>query len=354
MGSGIARQDAKDASVNDPRASILELCAVSQGSSAHATYQHSLALAQAAERWGYRRFWLAEHHGMPGIASAAPTVLMAHIAAGTHSIRVGSGGIMLPNHPPLVVAEQLATLASLYPGRIDAGIGRAPGSDVLTTVALQRDPQTGADDFPEQLSEVMAYLQPRSPGSRLPSVPGAGADLPLWLLGSSPFSAHLAAARGLPYAFASHFAPAGVHECLAVYRREFRPSRACPAPHVMIGVTTLCAPTDEEAHFLFSSHQRAMLNLVRGRAGLLLGPPESSMLAQATPEERAAVARLLSFAVVGSPATVAAGLRDRLATTGADELILAGHCFDPRLRLRSFALIAQALWGAPVSATDAA
>lgn len=319
--------------------SILDLCPISEGATAADALRHSLDLAQHAEQWGYRRFWLAEHHGMPGIASAATAVVIGHIAGGTRSIRVGSGGVMLPNHAPLVIAEQFGTLEALYPGRIDLGLGRAPGADVLTTHALRRDPQS-ADSFPDDVAELQAYFAIPKSGQKLVAVPGAGARVPLWLLGSSLFSARLAARMGLPFAFAAHFAPADLLDALAVYRAGFTPSRQLDRPYAMVGVNVLVADSDGEARRLFSSQQQAFANLLRGAPGRV-PPPVDDIDAVWTPAERRGAERMLAYAVVGSPATVTDGLRQRLATTGADELILTGHVFDHTARIRSYELAAE-------------
>ncbi len=311
--------------------SILDLCPISDGATAADALRNSLDLAQRAEAWGYRRFWLAEHHGMPGIAS--------HVAGGTRSIRVGSGGVMLPNHAPLVIAEQFGTLDALHPGRIDLGLGRAPGADTLTTHALRRDHQA-ADSFPDDVAELQAYFAPPAPGQKLVAVPGAGARVPLWLLGSSLFSARLAARMGLPFAFAAHFAPADLLDALAAYRDGFMPSRQLDRPHAMVGVNVLVADSDAEARRLFSSQQQAFANLLRGAPGRV-PPPVDDIDAVWTPAERRGAERMLAYAVVGSPATVADGLRQRLAVTGADELMLTGHVFDHAARIRSYELAAE-------------
>ena len=323
--------------------SILDLCPVVQGSTPEVSLRNSRDLAQQAERWGFNRYWLAEHHNMPGIASAATAVVIGFIAGATSTIRVGSGGVMLPNHAPLVIAEQFGTLASLYPGRIDPGLGRAPGADGLTTVALRRDPHSGADDFPNDVEELRGYFQAVRPGQKVRAVPGAGLQVPIWILGSSLFSAHLAARLGLPYAFASHFAPTDLMAALAIYRTEFKPSRELAAPYVMVAVNVLAAESDAAARHHFTSQQQAFTNLLRGRAGQLLAPPIASMDGYWTPEEQRRTEMLLSFAVVGSPATVQQGLNERIAATGADEVITTGHVFDHQVRLRSYEIISQVM-----------
>ena len=318
--------------------SILDLAPIAQGASAADALRNSLDLARHAERWGYQRFWLAEHHNMPGIASAATAVVIGHVAAGTSTIRVGAGGIMLPNHAPLVIAEQFGTLAALYPGRIDLGLGRAPGADQLTAHALRRDAASAGDDFPDQLTELRGYFLPARPGQRVRAVPGAGADVPIWLLGSSLFSARLAARLGLPFAFAAHFAPTDLLDALAAYRDGFRPSAQLQKPHAMVGVNVLAARTDAEARRLFTSQQQAFANLIRGTPGQV-PPPIDDIDAYWSPAEKARAQQMLSFAVVGSPETVARGLQERIALTGADELILTGHVFDHAARLRSYEIV---------------
>jgi luciferase family oxidoreductase group 1 len=322
--------------------SILDLSPIVRGATAADALRNTLDLARHAERWGYRRFWLAEHHGMPGIASAATAVVIAHVAAGTSTIRVGSGGIMLPNHAPLVIAEQFGTLASLHPGRIDLGLGRAPGSDQLTAQALRRDPHAAGDDFPALLSELQGYFAPPGPGKGIRAVPGSGLRVPIWLLGSSLFSARLAAERGLPFAFAAHFAPADLLPALALYRERFTPSQQLERPRVMIGVNVLAAETDAAARRLFTSHQQAFANLFRG-APTQLPPPIDDIDAYWSPAERAGASRMLDFAVIGAPATVARGLRERIALTRADELILTGMVYDHGDRLRSYELVSDLL-----------
>jgi luciferase family oxidoreductase group 1 len=319
--------------------SILDLSPVPQGATVADALANTLDLAQHAERWGYHRYWLAEHHNMPGIASAATAVVIGHVADGTATIRVGAGGIMLLNHAPLVIAEQFGTLASLHPGRIDLGLGRAPGTDPLTLQALRRAAADG-DDFPDQLRELRGYFAPPQPGQRVRAVPGAGLDVPIWLLGSSLFSARLAADLGLPFAFAAHFAPGDLLEALAAYRDGFRPSAHLSRPYAMVGVNVLAAGTDAAARRLFTSQQQAFANLLRGVPSQV-PPPIDDIDAYWTPAERAAAGRMLAFAVVGSPATVERGLRERIALTAADELILTGHVYDHADRLRSYELVNQ-------------
>lgn len=319
--------------------SVLDLAPVVQGSDAAQAFQRSLDLARHAERWGYRRFWLAEHHGMPGVASAATAVVIGHVAAGTSTIRVGAGGIMLPNHSPLVIAEQFGTLASLFPGRIDLGLGRAPGSDQGTARALRR-PSTAGDDFPQDVVELMSYFDPVHPGQRVQAVPGAGLDVPVWILGSSLFGAQLAAMLGLPFAFASHFAPAMLDQALAIYRERFEPSERLAAPYAMVALNAFAADTDDEAHRLFTSLQQAFVNLRRGTPGLL-PPPDESFPSTLAPFERAMIDEMLSCTVVGSPPSVRRGMDAFLERTGADELIVASQVFDHAARLRSFEIVAE-------------
>ena len=325
--------------------SVLDLAPIIEGSDAADAFRRSLDLAQHAERWGYRRYWLAEHHGMPGIASAATAVVIGHVAAGTSTIRVGAGGIMLPNHAPLVIAEQFGTLASLFPGRIDLGLGRAPGSDQLTTRALRRNP-LAADTFPDDVVELMGYFRPAHPRQLVRAVPGAGLDVPIWILGSSLFGAQLAAELGLPYAFASHFAPAALTEALEVYRARFRPSAQLERPYVMLGVNVFAAETDDEGRRLFTSLQQAFVNLRRGHPGPL-PPPQDGFVERLAPGDRRLLDDMLSYSVVGSPATVRHGLEAIVARTGADELMLASQIYDHAARVRSYELAAA---GVPIAA----
>ena len=299
----------------------------------------TLELARHAERLGFRRFWLAEHHNMPGIASAATAVVIGHVAAGTKSIRVGSGGVMLPNHAPLIIAEQFGTLEALFPGRIDLGLGRAPGTDQLTARALRRRLGASADSFPQDVVELQAYFQPAAAKQPVQAVPGTGLRVPIWLLGSSLFSAELAAVLGLPFAFASHFAPDYLGEALDLYRREFRPSAACEQPYAMAAIGVYAADTDDVAARLFTSQQLAFLNLRRGRPGTL-PPPVDDMADRWSPPEAAMVNQAFREAVVGSPATVRRGLTAFLERTGVDELMITAAIHDHAARLRSFELVA--------------
>ena len=321
--------------------SVLDLSPISLGSDAAQSFRNTLDLARNAERLGYRRFWLAEHHGMPGIASAATAVLIGHVAGGTASIRVGAGGIMLPNHSPLVIAEQFGTLESLYPGRIDLGLGRAPGSDQRTAQALRRNLASDADEFPRDVLELADYFSthPRQP---VRAVPGTGLNVPLWILGSSLFGAQVAAALGLPFAFASHFAPAQMMSAIALYRAEFRPSRQLQQPYVMLGFNVFAADTLHEAKFRATSMQQAFVNLRSGRPSPL-PPPAEGYLERLGPQERGILDQVLSCASIGTPDIVAADLRDFIARTGADELMITSQIFDHPARLRSFEIAAQAL-----------
>jgi luciferase family oxidoreductase group 1 len=320
--------------------SVLDLAPIPEGGDAPEALRRSLDLAQHAERWGYNRFWLAEHHSMPGIASAATSVVIAHIAGGTSRIRVGAGGIMLPNHSPLVIAEQFGTLESLFPGRIDLGLGRAPGSDQMTVRALRRHP-AAADNFPHDVAELMYYFRPAEPGQPVQAVPGAGLKVPIWILGSSLYGAQLAAAMGLPFAFASHFAPAQLMHAIELYRAGFRPSEQLDRPYVLLGVNVFAADTDEEARFLFSSLQQAFVNLRLGRPGRL-PPPVQRYDERLGPIERSILDQALARAMVGSVGTVRQGLEAFVAETGADELMVTSQIFDHAARLRSFELTARA------------
>jgi luciferase family oxidoreductase group 1 len=323
-----------------PPLSILDLAPIVAGATARDALRNSLDLARHAERWGYRRFWLAEHHNAVGIASAATAVVIAHVAAGTETIRVGAGGIMLPNHSPLVIAEQFGTLEALHPGRIDLGLGRAPGTDQLTVLALRRDP-AGADTFPQDVLELQRYLADPDPGQAVRATPGAGTRVPLWILGSSLFGAQLAAALGLPYAFASHFAPEALLPALEVYRARFEPSEQLQEPHAMVGANVIVAEDDATARRLFTSAQQAFTNILRGRRGQL-PPPIDDIEAYWTPPERERASAMLRRSFVGSPETVRAGLDAFVAETQADELIVAAAIHDHGARLRSYELLAEA------------
>jgi len=318
--------------------SILELAVVPEGQTASDAFAHALDLARHAEGWGYKRVWLAEHHNMVSVASSATAVLIGYIAAGTSSIRVGSGGIMLPNHAPLVVAEQFGTLASLYPGRIDLGLGRAPGTDQLTAMALRRERQGLERDFLQLIQELTTYLSAENNTGRVRAIPGEGLDIPLWILGSSTESAYLAAYLGLPYAFASHFAPAYLHEALRIYRENFRPSGHLKKPYVMACVNVVAADTDREAQRLATSFYQFFLGIVRN-VRKPLPPPVDSMEGIWTAQEEAAAAQMLQCSFVGSVSTVADELHQFLGRTGADEIIVAAHIYEHRSRLRSYELL---------------
>jgi len=319
--------------------SVLDLAPVVKGSTPAEAFRNTLDLALHAEALGFHRYWLAEHHNMPGIASSATAVVIGHVAGGTSRIRVGSGGIMLPNHPPLVIAEQFGTLESLYPGRIDLGLGRAPGTDAVTTRALRRDPFAGAEQFPDDVAELIGYFATPAPGQRVRAVPGAGLRVPIWLLGSSLYSAELAARMGLPFAFAAHFAPDYLLAALDSYRRYFQPSDRLDAPCAMAAIAVVAAPTDEEAARLFTSAQQQFINLRRGTPGRLQDPAEIDPAAW-TPEDRATVAHVLHYAVVGGPATVRSGIEQFVRLTGVNELMITAHVFDHDARKRSFAIVA--------------
>ncbi len=326
--------------LSDIAFSMLDLVPVREGRSVADALAVSLQTAQHAERLGFTRYWLAEHHNMASIASSATAVLIGHVAGGTQRIRVGSGGVMLPNHPPLVVAEAFGTLAELYPGRIDLGLGRAPGTDPMTMRALRRDRVETVDDFPREVSELQHLLGDVQPGQKLIANPGAGTHVPIWLLGSSLFSAQLAAERGLPYAFASHFAPAMLLQAIDMYRRHFKPSPTLAKPYVMIGVPLIAAPTDDEAQYLASSIFQRVLGILRGTRGLLM-PPQHDFLQQLSAQEKAAIADFLACAVIGSPTTVRQGLQALADQTGCDEMMFPCDVYDPALRLRSLDIAAQ-------------
>lgn len=329
-------------SLNKIALSMLDLVAVRENGTVGDALHIALRTAQHAERLGFKRYWLAEHHNLAGVASSATAVLVGYIAGGTQRIRVGSGGVMLPNHAPLVVAEAFGTLTELYPDRIDLGLGRAPGTDPLTMRALRRDRVEREEDFPRDVAELQHLLGPAEPGQRLVAVPGAGAQTPIWLLGSSLFSARLAAQRGLPYAFASHFAPRLLHQALALYREEFQPSPALDKPYVIIGVPLIAAPTDDEAQFLASSTYQRVLGILTGQRGRLQ-PPVAHYLEQLHPQERAAIQDFLAAAVVGGPDTVRKGFAALAESTQADEFMLVCDVFDAELRLRSLDIAAQAM-----------
>jgi luciferase family oxidoreductase group 1 len=319
--------------------SILDLVTYPEGGSIPEAFRNSRRLAQAAEAWGYRRYWVAEHHNLDGIASSATVVLMGYLAEATNTIRIGSGGIMLPNHAPFIVAEQIGTLESIYEKRIDLGLGRAPGTDPLTMRALRRH-STGAD-FDANVEELLSYFAPEAPGQKVKAIPGAGLDVPIWILGSSTYSAHLAAAIGRPYAFASHFAPGDLMEALEIYRQEFKPSSALAEPYVMVGVPAMAAETDDRAEFLATSMYQRSLGIVRGQRAALL-PPVESMDGLWSRAEQLALAERMALMVVGGPERVRDGMQRIIDATQADELILVSDAYAAADRLRSFDLIAEA------------
>jgi luciferase family oxidoreductase group 1 len=314
--------------------SILDLAPVTEGSDPGQSFRNTLDLAQLGERLGYQRYWLAEHHNMPGIASAATSVLIGYVAGGTSTIRVGAGGIMLPNHAPLQVAEQFGTLASLYPGRIDLGLGRAPGTDQPTAKALRKYYE-GAETFPDDVLELLHYFEPVKPGQAVRAVPGAGIDVPVWLLGSSLFSARLSAALGLPFAFASHFAPDAMDTALEIYRREFRPSARLAKPYAMLALNVVAAGSDAEARRLFTTQQQAFVNLRRGRPGLV-PPPIDDIESFWAPHERLGVQNALACAVIGDESSVVQGIADFIERHRPDELLLTANIFEHAARRRSF------------------
>lgn len=316
--------------------SVLDLSPVPEGSNAGQALRNSADLARHAEALGYQRYWMAEHHNMQGIASAATAVALAHVAAGTNTLRIGAGGIMLPNHAPLIIAEQFGTLAALHPGRIDLGLGRAPGSDQIAARAMRRNLDSDSNQFPRDVVELLSYFRPAEPGQTLQAVPGAGEAVEVWILGSSTFGAQLAAMLGLPYAFASHFAPEQMRDAIAIYRETFRPSDRLSAPYVMLGVNVFAADTDAEARRLFTSLQQAFMNLRRGRPGKLPAPVNHLEL------DRYAQAMLndaLACSIVGGPETVRAGLQSFMASTGADALMVTAQIFDHAARKRSFEIL---------------
>lgn len=319
--------------------SVLDLAPIVEGGSVRQALDSSRDLAQHAERLGFHRYWLAEHHNMPGIASAATSLVIAHVAAGTRTIRVGSGGVMLPNHAPLVIAEQFGTLDALYPGRIDLGLGRAPGTDQLTARALRRGAVNSADTFPDDVRELQSYLRPHKPGSSIHAVPGAGSSVPLWLLGSSLFSAQLAAELGLPFAFASHFAPDYLEEALTVYRDQFRPSSQLQKPYAMAAIGIFAADTDDEAAHLFTSLQQSFINLRRGTPGLL-PKPVKNMDGRWSPVERTGVGHAFKEAIVGTPKRIREGIESFLRRTQVDELMVTAAIHEHQARIHSYELVA--------------
>ncbi|MEG1040521.1 MAG: LLM class flavin-dependent oxidoreductase [Pseudomonas sp.] len=326
----------------DTKFSTLDLVPVRADGSPAQSLRNSLDLAQHVEKFGYNRFWVAEHHNMDGIASSATAVLLSYLAGGTSTIRVGAGGVMLPNHAPLVIAEQFGTLESLYPGRIDLGLGRAPGSDQMTARALRRERSGSADDFPDDVEELVRYLGPRTADQKVIAVPGYGTEVPIWLLGSSLFSAQLAGMRGLPYAFASHFAPRYMHEAIRIYRDHFQPSAVLDKPYVMLGVPLVAADSDERANYLATSVYQRILALMRGQS-LVQRPPVESMDGLWLPHEREAVGSFLGLAMVGGPEKIRAKLEVLLEQTQADELIFTCDLYEHADRIRSYELLAQVM-----------
>ncbi len=321
--------------------SVLDTTPIVRGSDAGQALRNSLDLARQAERLGYRRFWVTEHHNMVGIASSAPAIVINHVAAGTSTIRVGAAGVMLPNHAPFNVAEQFGTLEALHPGRIDLGLGRAPGSDQLASRALRRNLPGGADSFPQDVLELLAYLQPSQAGQQLRAVPGAGSNVPVWILGSSLFGAQLAAALGLPFAFASHFAPDMMMQAIQVYRSRFKPSEQLKAPYVALSFNVIAADTEEEARLLFTSLQQAVISLRKGNP-IQLPPPAPGFERQIDAMEQGLIRQVLACSVVGDPGMVEQGLESFVARTGADEIMVATAIFDHAARVRSYELAAQA------------
>ncbi|MDF0728099.1 LLM class flavin-dependent oxidoreductase [Cytobacillus sp. S13-E01] len=324
--------------LSDIPLSVLDLAPIVVGGTPAESFRNTLDLAQHAEKWGFNRYWLAEHHNMTGIASSATSVVIGYVAAGTSKIRVGSGGVMLPNHAPLVIAEQFGTLESMYPGRIDLGLGRAPGTDQVTARALRRELKSTGDDFPEQLHELRAFLNPASSGNSVRAIPGEGLNIPIWLLGSSGFSAQLAGQLGLPFAFASHFSPNYTIPALDLYRRSFKPSEVLDKPYAMVGANVIAADTDELAQYLSTSMQQQFLNLVRNRPGKL-SPPVENMDELWSDYEKASIEQTLGASFVGSPDTVKAKLEAFLNETQADEIMVNAQIYDHAKRLRSFEIL---------------
>lgn len=332
--------------LNEIKLSVLDLSPIIEGGTASDSYRNTLDLARNAEKLGYHRYWLAEHHNMPGIASSATSIVIGHVAAGTSTIRVGSGGIMLPNHSPLVIAEQFGTLESLFPGRIDLGLGRAPGTDQLTAHALRRERRSDGQDFPEQLKELRSYFEPPAADDRkqVKAIPGEGLNIPVWLLGSSGFSAQLAGQLGLPFAFASHFSPDNTLPALSLYRKNFRPSEVLTEPYVMVGVNVIAADTDEEARVLATSMQQQFLNLVRNKP-VPLQPPVDNMEELWSDYEKAILQNQLSSTIVGEPETVKEKLQAFLDEIQADEIMINAQIYDHKARVRSYELISKLVKG---------
>lgn len=324
--------------------SVLDLAPIVEGKDAGSALGNALDLARHAERLGYKRFWMAEHHSMPGIASAATAVALAHVGAGTSTIRIGAGGIMLPNHSPLVIAEQFGTLESLHPGRVDLGIGRAPGTDQAAAAALRRNMDSSVDRFPEDVVELISYFGPNEPGRRIRAIPGEGLEVPVWILGSSLYGAQLAAMLGLPFAFASHFAPSMMMDALKLYRERFQPSAQLDRPYAMLGFNAFAADTDEEAQLLVTSLQQAFVSLHTGNPGKLQ-PPVSGYADMLPMSARALLRQVLSCSAIGSPSKVKAGIEAFVERTGADELMITSQIYDHAARLRSFEIVADCFKG---------
>ena len=322
--------------------SVLDLAPIAEGADAGIALHQARDLAQHAERLGYRRFWMAEHHSMPGVASAATAVALCFVAGGTSTIRIGAGGIMLPNHSPLQVAEQFGTLEALFPGRVDLGLGRAPGTDQAAAYAMRRNMSADAGQFPNDVVELLNYFQPAAPGQRVRAIPGEGLDVPVWILGSSNFGAHLAAQLGLPYAFASHFAPQQMMEALEIYRRTFRPSAGLDRPYVMLGFNVFAADSDDEGALLATSLQQAFIALRTGNPGKIK-PPLANFAATLPRDQRAMLDGLLSCSAIGAPATIKRQTDAFIARTGADELMISSQIFDHRARIRSYELLGEAM-----------
>ena len=331
--------------------SILELGRVKQGFDRKAALDEARSVGQHAEAWGYTRMWVAEHHNMPGVTTAATSIVIAHIAAGTSTLRVGAGGVMLPNHAPYVIAEQFGTLATLFPGRIDLGLGRAPGTDQVTLRALRRDP-AASDSFPQDVLELQSYLAPARPGQRIEAVPGSGTEVPLWILGSSTFGAQLAARLGLPFGFASHFAPQSLDAAMAIYHQQFKPSQQLASPYALAGVNVIAAETDAEARRLATSQQMGFAEFIRGTRRLAQ-PPIDDIETFWTPQEKFHASQMLACTIVGGPATVRAGLEKFIERTRADELMIISDIFDPQKRLRSFEIVAEVAGRKPAAASVA-
>lgn len=319
--------------------SVLDLATIVEGETPSDAFKRSLALAQHAERLGYHRYWFAEHHNMESVASSATAVLIAYVAGGTSTIRVGSGGVMLPNHAPLIIAEQFGTLESIYPGRIDLGIGRAPGTDPVTSYALRRNLRNDVDEFPNDVTELINYLQPKDETARVRAIPGEGTQVPVWLLGSSTYSAQLAAMLGLPFGFASHFAPAHLPDALNLYRQQFRPSQFLQEPYALACVNVIAAGTDEEANYLATSFYQMALGMFRNKRRPLPRPIEN-MEAIWTPQEEAAIRQMMRYAFIGSPATVKKGLANFLSETEVNEIMVTSHIYDLKAKMYSYELIA--------------